>query len=153
MSYKPKYPLAYGPFSVKKVTSSEMLLTKVDKYPEIEKISVDKIHIYKDTGADALWLQIKSGNTDLQSCGAPKDVVDSIVNSNPDITHMAVPRFWIVSLFMNNDFYPFNEVKFRQALAYVIDRPKARTIGSYYADIVEYVSGIVPIMVDKWIFY
>lgn len=52
---------------------------------------------------------------------------------------------------MNQERYPFSDVRFRKALAYIIDRDKVRELALYYGTTVKYISGILPSVIDKWV--
>ena len=151
LNYKPKLPLGYGPFRVLKVTSSDMLFEKVKKYPGIENIEIDKIEIYKETANQIIYSQLAAGNADLQSCVAPKDVVESIIESNPNMKHIVIPGFGITAIFFNHEKYPYNQLNFRKALSYIIDFERVKVVTSYYSDAINYSSGVVPSIADQWI--
>ena len=151
LDYKPEVPLGYGPYIVDKVTTSDMVLNKSDKFPGNELNQIDKIHLSKAVNNNVIWSQLKRGEIDLQGCAMPRDVAESILNDNKNLK-MLLPSFpTVIALFMNTEFYPLNEVKFRQALAYIIDRKKVREIAAYYAEEVENMSGVLPRVQDLWI--
>ena len=151
LEYKPEYPLSYMPFEVSKVTTSDMLLTKREDFMNADKITIDQIQIQRDSTSEITWSSIKAGLTDIQSAGTPKDVVEEIQRVNPKLEYICVPEFRIISLYLDNSNYPFNQLKFRQALAHILDRKKIREITVYYNKEIEYITGVLPSIEDKWI--
>lgn len=150
-AYKPEKPIGIGPFKLVKVTADTMLLEKVDKYPGIENVKIDRIEIGKFTTNELAWAQFMAGNVDIEKPATPRDVVDSILKKQPKMKHIPVPDFASMALVMNQEKYPFSDVRFRQALAYIIDRDKVRELSLYYGTTTKYISGVLPSMINKWV--
>ena len=149
--YQPEFPLGCGPFKVTKVTPSDMVLEKVEKYPNIENVDIDKVIVSRGNTNEIMWSLLKAGDLDVQECASPPDVVEAITSANPNIKHIVTPYFTNIGLFPNHDRYPFNDLRFRKALAYIIDRDTAREIGSYYGTTIDKISGLLPSNSDLWI--
>ena len=147
-AYKPELPMGYGPFRVEKVGVSEMLLEKVERYPGIENVKVNKIKISK---YPMIWTELKNGNLDIYSGPAPQDLLESIIKETPNITVTIGSDFAITSLLMNSLIPPFDDVRFRKALAYIIDRDKVRKVSSFYCNTIDKFTGIIPTVKEKWI--
>ena len=150
-SYRPEYPLGYGPYKVTKVTASDMVLDKVENYPNNENNDIDKIILSKGNTADIRWAYLRSGLSDMDEAAAPPDVAESILNANKNLKLIIAPYFANLGLFMNQKNELLANVKFRKALAYIIDRDKVRKIGLFYGTTAEMISGVTSSMKDKWI--
>ena len=61
------------------------------------------------------------------------------------------PTFDTDSLYFNNRIYPFSDVKFRRAVAYIVDRDKVRELSNYYFTAIKYETGLVPSKINDWI--
>ena len=143
--------VGYGPYKISKVTPSDIILDKVDKFPNIENIKIDQIHVHQISNNNIAWTILRTGDLDFISVVTPPDMVESILNNNKNIELITGPEGLNIGLWLNSDIYPFNELKFRQALAYIIDRDKAREMAVYYSKAVEYITGMVSFLEDKWI--
>ena len=149
--YKPELPLGYGPYTVKKVTSSDIVLDKVENYPGNENNTVEKLYLTKGEANELRWTFIKADRADMKEVATPLDVVESILGSNDKLKHITVPYFTNIGLYMNIEREPFNDLRFRKALAYIIDRDKAKELAIYYGTTIDKISGVLPSVKDKWI--
>jgi peptide/nickel transport system substrate-binding protein len=150
-SFRPEKPIGVGPFRLTRVTADEMLLEKVEKYPGIENLEFDKVSIGKFITNVFAWRQFMAGELDIEKPVTPREVVDSILKAQPKIKHISAPDFASFCVVMNQEKYPFSDVKFRQALAYIIDRDKVRELALYYGATTEYICGVLPSVIDKWV--
>ena len=151
LSYKPDLPMGYGPFEIEKVTSSNMLLKKVDKYPGIENIDIDEILIHRSPSGEVSTPMLKNGEFDIKNAALSRDVTESILSDNPTIDLTVCAELIELVLALNNREYPFSDFRFRQALAYIIDRDYVRELAFYYFTTVEYMAGILPSIQKNWI--
>lgn len=150
-SFRPEKPIGIGPFRVTRVVGDEMLLEKVEKYPGIENLGVDRVGMGKYTTNELAWAQFIAGEVDIEKPATPRDVVDAILKAQPKMKHIPAPDFASFCVVMNQERYPFSDVKFRQALAYIIDRDKVRELALYYGTTTEYICGVLPSVIDKWV--
>ena len=150
MKYKPEKPLGYGPYKVSRVTASDMILDKVETYPGNDKNNTDQLILSKWTKNEMNLALLNSGSVDIIGLTASPDVVDSLTK-NENIEHIVTTSFANFGLYFNNEKYPFNDLRFRRALAYVIDRNKCREIGGYYGKTIDKQSGILESVKDIWI--
>jgi len=148
-AYKLPLPVGIGPFKVVKVTADTMLLEKVDKYPG--NIEFDQVEIGKEGANEVRWALIMAGELDIHHPSTPPDVVSSILQKQPKVRHITVPDFSSFALVMNQRSYPFSDVRFRQALAYIIDRDKVRQLSNYYGTTIKYLCGVLPSTINSWV--
>ncbi|MDO9576209.1 MAG: ABC transporter substrate-binding protein [bacterium] len=145
--FKPEKPVGYGPFKVKIVVSSEMVLEKSKTFWTTE---FDEIRIGRFTTNELVWASFIAGEVDIEKPATPIDVVKAIIRAQPKIKHIPVSDFTAFCLLMNNERFPFSEKDFRKALAYIIDRDKVRMVALYYGTKVEYPCGLLPSILDIW---
>lgn len=150
-SFRPEKPIGIGPFRLTRVTADAMELEKVEEYPGIENLEFDKISMGKFTKNELAWAQFMAGEVDMEKPSTPRDVVDSILKAQPKIKHIPVPDFASFCVVINQEKYPFSDARFRQALAYIIDRDKVRELALYYGTTTEYICGVLPSVIDKWV--
>ena len=152
-NYKPEYPMGYGPYKVSNVSPSHMTLDKVEKFPGIENNTVDQVIITKGTGNEMTWSEFKVGNLDIGQSPLSQDVAKSMLDSNPNLEIVISSYFDVIGLFLNTTKYPFNDLRFRKAIAYIIDRDQVREIASYYDTTMKYISTVIPSIQDSWLDY
>ncbi|WP_233711526.1 ABC transporter substrate-binding protein [Lederbergia citrisecunda] len=149
----PDFPVGTGPFIVKKVTASDMLLEKNPNYWNVENIHFDKITI-KNPGPDpsAGFALVRSGNVDWFDGTPPRDIIESILKLNKDIAHYKMLDPASVGMVFNLDRPPFDNKDFRKAIVYALDRKKIREIGNYYGQESDVsMAGMPQSEFDNWI--
>ena len=102
-------------FKVEKVTSSDMLLNKVDKYPGIQNLDIDKIEVARSQKSEVTYSYMIAGMTDFQPTGITEDVAETILRSNSKIKKTANTKGGnTVALVFNSSRFPFNDKRFRR---------------------------------------
>ena len=149
-AYKPERPIGVGPFKLAKVTADEMVLVKRPDTPWAKTIQFDEIRVGRFTTNELAWAAFRAGEVDIEKPATPEDVVASLIAAQPNLRHIPVPDFASFALVFNQERYPFSEKAFRQALAYVIDRDKVRTIALRYGSTVKYPCGLLPSSLEQW---
>lgn len=116
-----------GPFAfVEAVKDDHITLAKNPKYWEKDKNNVqlpylDKIVIKPITDGTVRVTQLKTGDVQAANNIPGKDVAD--MRKATDLTWIEAPNFGFNSIILNNaPGYVFNEMKYRQAVAWAIDR-------------------------------
>ena len=150
LDYKPEYPLTCGPYKVSKVTPTNMILDKVETFPNNDKNTIDQIILSKWASNELNWASLSSGLVDVIGVAAPPDVVDALTQ-NEGVKHILTSTFGSIGLYLNTEKYPFSDIRFRKALAYIIDRDKCRELGAFYGTTIEKQSGILESIKDIWI--
>lgn len=149
----PEMPIGTGPFTVSRVTSSDMLLEKFPDYYLADKIKFDKVTI-KNPGTEgaAGFALLRSGQIDYRDGTPPQDILESLLASNKDLVHFKMLDPASVGILYNQDRPPFDKKEFRQAITYAIDRSKAREVGNVYGrEPTTSITGLVPSDMKNWI--
>ena len=150
-SYKPEFPMGTGPFRVTGVTSSELVMEKVSKYPNIDNIEFDRMIMFKRTSNSQIWTQVRAGNIDVNECAMPPDVVDSLLKDQPYKRQLIAPYYSDLGIMINNEKFPYSDYRFRQALAHLIDRKKLSELALYFSTPLEYITFVIQSTEDNWI--
>ena len=150
--FKPEKPIAIGPFQVESVSASEMILTKNPHHYAAKNIGIDRIRFLRWTSNEVMWAFHLAGELDASHAAAPKDVADQILQRQPKTRLQLVTDLSEFALLFNLRKAPFNDVRFRKAIAYLIDRDKVREI-SYYAGLTSapYSHGVLKSFEEQWL--
>lgn len=150
----PALPMGTGPFIVKRVTASDMLLEKNEKYWNAGKVAFNRIQIKNMDGTDPSvgYAMLKSGKVDIFDGTPPKDILESVLASNKDLVHFRMFDPATIGMVFNLDHKPFDDPKFRQAVVYALDRAKIREVGNYYGQEADVsMSGMPQSELAKWV--
>ncbi|MBO0995763.1 ABC transporter substrate-binding protein [Bacillus sp. SD088] len=149
----PEMPVGTGPFTIERVTSSDMLLEKFSDYYLADEIKFDKVTI-KNPGTEgaAGFALLRSGQIDYFDGTPPQDILESLLATNKDLVHFKMLDPASVGILYNQDRPPFDQKEFRQAITYAIDRSKAREVGNVYGqEPTTSITGLVPSDMENWI--
>lgn len=120
-AYKSNYFLGDGPYSIKSMTSGEAILTKNPYFWNASAVKVPEIVAYNVPGNAQAWGYFLGGKADFGSYVAPPTIMKEWLAKTTH--HFVKPNaFAQATLVFNPDVYPFNQVKVRQAMAYIINR-------------------------------
>ncbi|MFC4809613.1 ABC transporter substrate-binding protein [Paenibacillus sp. GCM10023250] len=128
----PKIPVGTGPYQFEKVTTTDMLLDKFEDYWRPNAVNFDKIWLKNVPELSAQYALVKAGKLDWYDGTPPKDILESLLKQNKNLLHYRMFDPASVGLMYNIRNKPFDNIKFRQALTYVLDKSKLREIGNYY---------------------
>ena len=148
--YRPEMPLGYGPYKLTKVTPSNMVLDIKEAYPNNDKNTVDQIILHRWGNNTMNWASLAKGIVDVVGVAAPPDVVEELTK-NEGVQHVITSAFLNAALFFNTEKYPFSDVRFRKAIAYIIDRDKCRVQGSYFGKTVTAQTGVLESVQNVWL--
>ncbi|NIK21938.1 ABC transporter substrate-binding protein [Paenibacillus lupini] len=147
----PAIPVGTGPYKFEKVTTTDMLIDKFEDYWRPDAVHFDKIWIKNVPELSAQYALVKAGKLDWYDGTPPKDILESLLKQNKNLLHYRMYDPASVGLMYNIRNKPFDNVKFRQAMTYVLDKTKLREIGNYYGK--EYpkisMTGVMPSSLDK----
>ncbi len=149
----PKMPVGTGPFILKTVTASDMILEKNPNYWNAQNIKFEKVAI-KNPGPDpaAGYALLRSGKVDIFDGTPPKDILDSILGANRDLVHYKMFDPATIGMVFNLDHKYFDNPKFRQAVVYALDRAKIREVGNYFGQEADVsMTGMPQSELDKWV--
>lgn len=123
-------PIGTGPFVLDQFTPQAYTMKKNPRYWDASQISVPEIKevaLGSNTTAD---LQMSEGMFDQAVLFEP-NIQKVYVDKNPKYYHFYFPLASPVNLYLNLHMAPFNNVKFRQAMAYAINRQQIYTKGEF----------------------
>ncbi|MDF2626212.1 MAG: ABC-type dipeptide/oligopeptide/nickel transport system, periplasmic component [Symbiobacteriaceae bacterium] len=151
-NYKPEKPVGMGPFVIKTVTASEMILEKNPKHYAADKVAFDQVRLARANSNETIWAMNLAGELDVNHAAASKDLVDQYLKRQTKMKMAAPSDLSDFGLIFNTRKYPFSEQKFRQALAFVLDRKKIREVTNYFgADVTDYSHGIMKSYAGEWL--
>ena len=111
-----------GPFKPSSFNGQQLVLDRVPTYWQADKINVKQLVFNKNAGGNEVeQLKLSQGAYDTNSMFVP-DIKSVYVNKDPAHNHYWYPPGGLISLGFNLTKAPFNDVEFRKAVAYAIDR-------------------------------
>jgi peptide/nickel transport system substrate-binding protein len=128
----PEKPLGTGPFKLETVTATDMVLVKNDLYRDKENINFDKLMFKQVPDLAGQYALLKSGQLDYFNGTQAKDILENMLASNKDLVHYRAFDPASVGMLFNIRKKPFDNLKFRQAITYILDKKKIREVGNYY---------------------
>ncbi|WP_020576006.1 ABC transporter substrate-binding protein [Actinopolymorpha alba] len=115
-----------GPYTVKSQNTQQLVLERNPKYWQADKIKVQRMMFKKATGgAEVDKLRLSRGEYDWNAMFVP-DIEKTYVAKDPEHNHYWFPPGASISLFMNLTKAPFNDVEFRRAMTFAIDRDEIK---------------------------
>ena len=148
-----KTPIGTGPFKFSKVTDTVLELAKNNEYWDAKNVNFDKVVFNQVADLSAQYAMVRAGNLVNFDGTPPKDILESLVGSNKDLVHYQMSDPVSTGIMFNQKKAPFNNLKFRQALVYALDRKKIREFANYYGtEYTKYSSiGLGLDTIDKWV--
>lgn len=116
-----KNPVATGPYMEGNFTPYQYTLKKNPTYWQADKVQVKSIVFPVLGNNQTAALKLSSGQWDWATLFLP-NVQKTFVSKDPNYNKYWFPAGGVVSLALNLTKAPFNDVQFRQALAYAIDK-------------------------------
>jgi ABC-type transport system substrate-binding protein len=124
--------LATGPFILDKFSSTQMILKKNENWYNADKIKFATVKaINGEDDLTTIYSQLQAGNIDYQNFCPPKDVIDSVVNSNENIVHYKMFDPGAVGMIFNLDKEIWTD-RAREAFQYVFNRDEIKNIANPY---------------------
>jgi peptide/nickel transport system substrate-binding protein len=116
-----KNPVGTGPYMVGQFTPYQYTMKKNPSYWQANKVHVDKLVFPVLGNNQTAALKLSSGQWDWATLFLP-NIQKTYVSKDPANNKYWFPAGGIISLALNLKKAPFDDVKFRQALAYAIDK-------------------------------
>lgn len=149
---EPEGPVAYGPFVIDadSVTAQQFTMVKNKGGLNADKIGFDKVDVTWGSTQQSVPL-ILEGQLDYTTDAlTPTDV--RAIEANPDIELIRTPLGTGTGLWFNESNKPFDDVRFRQAVAMVIDRERNASVSLGDAGKpIEYMAGFSDNYVGDWL--
>ncbi len=137
------HPVGTGAYLVKSYTPQEYVLVKNPHYWQARKVKVQTIDFPAVAeNANTVWLNLSKGDYTAANAFAP-DIQKIYLSKDPTYRHTWFAPGGACNLLMNLTKYPFNNVKFRQAMAYAINRPVVSSKGEYGYEPVASMTGLM----------
>jgi peptide/nickel transport system substrate-binding protein len=115
-----------GPFKPSSFNGQQVVLDRFDGYWQADKIKVKQLIFTKNAGGNEVeQLKLSQGTYDTNSMFVPD--IQSVYASKDPHNHYWYPPGGLISLGFNLTKPPFNDVEFRKAVAYAIDRQAIST--------------------------
>lgn len=121
-------PIGTGPYKLEKWDKgNQVILTRNDDYWG-DKPKTKTVVVKWTADASARLVELRAGTADGIDNVAPPDF--DVISGDPDLKLYTRPALNVMYLGMNNTMPPFDNVKFRQAIAYALD--KQRIVDNFY---------------------
>ncbi|MFP4498497.1 MAG: ABC transporter substrate-binding protein [Vulcanimicrobiota bacterium] len=132
--FKPELPIGTGPFVVKKVSASDMLLEKFEDYYDLKNVKVDKVRITRWASNEVVWSYLIAGEVDAVTPACPYDVTQQILKKNPTMKTITPPDMSEFGLIFNCKKGLTARKEFRQAVAHLLNNDMIRKVAYFYGD-------------------
>jgi len=151
IQYEPKTIIGTGPFKFVKITSSEVVLEKFDKYWNADQVKIDRIVLPYITSNEVGWDYYRSGKLDYDVFMMPPNV-EAELKTKPFAGIVKIYDMSGFALVFNFNNKWLQKLQVRQAIAYALDRQKiADAAGKGLFDPVDYPTGLLKLAEKDWI--
>lgn len=123
--------LSDGPFVITGFNAGEVTAKKNPLYWDAKIIKVQQALLYNDTGNQSVWAMMMGAKTDQATSAMPQNV-EQEGSRTPGNHFFAIATYSPSGLLFDEHDYPYNMVKVRQALAYMINRVDASLVEMPY---------------------
>ncbi|GAC1444657.1 MAG: hypothetical protein NVSMB52_04160 [Chloroflexota bacterium] len=122
-AYSPSQNLSDGPYKIQDVSPSEIVLVKNKYYALASKVRFNKLVLRNDNDDNqTIWNMTLAGTTyQMTSGGMTPQLINQMKHVKGN-SFYKVPSTASLQLVFNENFPPYNNVKVRQAIAYIVDR-------------------------------
>jgi peptide/nickel transport system substrate-binding protein len=131
VEYAPSKLVGDGPFQLVSMTTGEIKLTKWGGFYDASQIHQPGIVFRNGSSNNLIYPWLLDNTTDFSNAYLPPTVVDAL-KAKPE-WHIAIANSFEFNLLFNNQRYPFNMTKVRQAIAYVL--PRATMVSATYGTV------------------
>ncbi len=125
-----KNPIATGPFKVGSYNGRRLELVRRDDYWQADKIKVQKLVLEGNYEANQAALKVRNGELDFYTGEVPNPQ-KTVVDPDPKNNHVWYAPNGMTVIAPNLTEKPFSDVKFREAMAYGVDKKSANTKATY----------------------
>lgn len=123
-------PVVSGPYMLDQFTTSQYILERNPHYWQKARVKVPELRFLALTGNTTSDLLLSEGKLDWATVFTP-GIQKTYVARNPKYYHYWFPASSAQVLYLNLKRYPFNLLRFREALAYAINKQQIVTQGEY----------------------
>jgi len=127
-SYAPATDVSAGPFYIKRLNTSEALLVKNPDFYAASNVHVGQVIMEHFSTAPAITSLMQSGSLDYAPSYAPTKA-EVTQDEASGYTELTGDGQVVAAIVPDENIAPYNNIKVRQALAYVLNRPAIQQIG------------------------
>lgn len=140
-----------GPWSFSRTSSSEQLYVKNPDFVFANRINAQDVLAINQTTNDVTWRALEDGKIDYAGVAFSPPVYKAVMRVHQN-HYIAAPQSTGMSIMFNQTVYPWNMLKVRQALAYMINRPAARRVGEPIGSVsVKIPDGMITAETKQWL--
>ncbi|WAH37179.1 ABC transporter substrate-binding protein [Alicyclobacillus dauci] len=121
-------PVGTGAYMLDKYSPYQYTMKRNPNYWQADKIQIPELKFPALNGADTVDLNLSKGEYDWTQAYVP-DIQKTYVSKDPQNNHYWYAPSDASNIVFNDQKFPFNNVKFRQALEYGINRQELSTKG------------------------
>lgn len=145
--YVDKTPVNTGPFKIGSYNGRRLVLERRADYWQADQVKVKKLVLEGQYDAAQAALKLRSGQLDAFIPNPDR----TFVSADPDKNKFWYPPNGMVALTMNLERPPFNDVKFREATAYAMDKEEMSKKATYGIMKPASQSGLKLPYAEKWL--
>jgi peptide/nickel transport system substrate-binding protein len=150
VTYTAEEAVGTGMFTIKSFTPQRLVVEKNPNYWDADKVDVAEVRFIKDGESQINQLNLTKGMYDAQYMYVP-DIENTFVKADPEHYHYWFAPGSPISLYMNTAKAPFDDLSFRTAIMYGMDKETlVKQAGEGYTTIASQTSLVVPGM-DDWL--
>lgn len=148
---RPRLPVGTGPFRLKRVTASDMVLQRFEHYYLLTP-TVQAVHIARWGRNEVVWSYLHAGQLDGISPACPYDVAQEVLKRQSGIRLITPSDNNEMGLVLNTRHEPLKDRDFRVWLTQALDRDSIRRLACAVGDTSPPRSlGIVPSQANLWL--
>jgi peptide/nickel transport system substrate-binding protein len=150
---KPHQAVGYGPYVIdpSSVTAQQLRMVKNKGGFNADKIHFDHVDVYWGQTQQDVPLLLQNQLDYTTDALAPADV-KAVTASRPNIQLIRTPLSTGTGVWFNETIKPFGDARFRQAIAYIIDRQRNATVSlGTAAKPIKYMVGFSDTYVPGWL--
>lgn len=141
-SYNPDWFVGTGPYKLKKMIATEMLLERNEEYWAVENLEFKYIKATNSmSDLNQIYNMLQSGQIDYQDGLAPEDTLNQILANNPDMAHYKMFDPGAIGIVFNlsktimidGKLQEIFNDKVREAFQYMFERETIKNAGNPYA--------------------
>ncbi len=127
-------PIGTGPYKFKSVDDNLMIVVKNEDYYGANNVHFEKINFVRAPADIAQSnAMLRNGDFDISWDSPTQDMLESTLAANPDLVYYKEFDLASYGILFNLRKEPFDNIEFRKAIAYIIDKTKVREVANYYA--------------------
>lgn len=129
-TFDPGEDVSAGPFVLERMNPGEALLVRNEHFYAAENVAPENVVLRNYSGNEQVWGYLQSGELDSAPfLAVPTDVMEQIENVPGNIVSRSYSPV-VAGLAFNQSYEPYDDVRVRRALAYLIDREQVTRVAS-----------------------